>query len=113
MVLATGSDRRPPGVPGSKFLHESEYFLNLPELPDKIIFVGGGYISFEFTQVAAKAGAKVTILHRSEMTLKAFDPEIVDIICKASEEAGIKVQESDNHIRRDFFSMHRKLEIEM
>ena len=91
IVLATGSNPRVSEVPGSQFLHDSEYFLNLPELPAKIVFIGGGYISFEFAHVAARAGAAVTILHRSAMPLKAFDRDMVDIICKASEMTGIKV----------------------
>ena len=91
ILLATGSNPRTSEIPGAQFLHDSEYFLNLAELPEKIVFIGGGYISFEFAHVAAAAGAAVTILHRSEKPLKAFDQDMVTIICKASEEAGIKV----------------------
>src|SRR3712207_7685152 len=46
----------------------SDQFLEFGEdhLPDRIVFVGGGYISFEFAHIAARAGAKVTILHRGK-----------------------------------------------
>ena len=91
IVLATGSKPRASQIPGAQFLHDSEYFLNLPEMPARIVFIGGGYISFEFAHVAVRAGASVTILHRSKLPLKAFDRDMVDIVCKASEETGIKI----------------------
>lgn len=51
----------------------------------------GGYISFEFAHIVSRAGAKVTILHRSERPLKNFDPELVDMLVDASREAGIEI----------------------
>ena len=66
--------------------------MNLPDLPNRILFIGGGYISFEFAHIAIRAGAKrVTILHRSSQPLKTFDQDIVEIIIRASEAEGIKV----------------------
>jgi len=91
IVIATGSKPREADMPGAEFAKTSDHFLSLPEMPGRIVFIGGGYISFEFAHVAARAGAKVTILHRSERPLKAFDPDMVDIIVAASREAGIEV----------------------
>lgn len=45
----------------------------------------------EFAHVVRRAGAEVIILHRSEKILKNFDPDIVDMLIKASEAAGIKI----------------------
>jgi hypothetical protein len=36
----------------------SDRFLELDALPTRIIFVGGGYIAFEFAHVAVRAGAR-------------------------------------------------------
>jgi glutathione reductase (NADPH) len=92
IVLATGAKPRRADIPGAELVHDSEHFLNLPELPERITFIGGGYISFEFAHVAIRAGAKeVTILHRSAQPLKAFDADIVKVILDASEAEGIKV----------------------
>lgn len=52
------------GIPGSEHIRVSDDFLELPELPRRILFIGGGYISCEFAFVAAVAGAEVTILQR-------------------------------------------------
>ena len=46
------------GIPGESLLIDSEQFLNLDELPPRIIFVGGGYIAFEFAHIAARAGGE-------------------------------------------------------
>lgn len=90
IVLATGATPRRADIPGAEFVHDSEHFLNLPELPDRIVFIGGGYISFEFAHVAIRAGAKqVTILHRSAQVLKAFDSDIVEVVVEAGEAEGI------------------------
>lgn len=92
IVLATGATPRRSEIPGNRHIHDSEYFLNLPDIPNRILFIGGGYISFEFAHVAIRVGAKkVTILHRSSQPLKAFDHDIVKIVLKASEAEGIKI----------------------
>lgn len=91
IVLATGSISRPLDIPGAEHLHTSDDFLELPELPRRITFVGGGYISFEFAHVAARAGAEVTILHRSAQVLKGFEPDMVDVVVEASRAAGIRI----------------------
>lgn len=92
IILATGATPRRADIPGLENIHDSEHFLNLPELPKRITFIGGGYISFEFAHVAIHAGVEeVTILHRSAQPLKAFDADIVDVVLAASRAHGIKV----------------------
>ncbi len=100
IILATGSTPRRADIPGAEHAHDSEHFLRLLELPERIVFIGGGYISFEFAHVAARAGAKeVTILHRSDRVLKNFDPDMVDIVVEASEAAGISIITNDEPTR--------------
>jgi len=72
-------------------LTTSERFLELDELPNSIVFVGGGYISFEFAHLAARAGAKVRILHRGDRPLIGFDPDLVDQLVEATRSLGIEV----------------------
>ena len=91
ILLALGSTSRPMNFPGAEHLTTSDEFLDLKNLPEKIIFAGGGYISFEFAHIAARAGADVTIIHRGENLLKNFDPDIVSILVDASGKAGIRI----------------------
>jgi len=73
-------------------LTTSEQFLELDTLPQRIVFVGGGYISFEFAHVAARAGAQVTLLHRSSRPLIAFDPDLVDLLVERTRKLGVEVE---------------------
>ena len=66
--------------------------LELDKLPERIIFVGGGYISFEFAHLAARSRAQVKILHRSPRALTGFDPDLVDTLIQASKGVGIDIE---------------------
>jgi glutathione reductase (NADPH) len=92
IVIATGAKPLPLDVPGADLMTPSGDFFYLETLPERIVFIGGGYISFEFAHVAARAGSKVTILQRSGRVLKGFDPDIVDRLVLASREIGIDVE---------------------
>lgn len=61
------------------------------KLPKRIIFIGGGHISLEFAHVARRTGANVTILHRSERLLRHSDADMVNLLVKATENAGIRI----------------------
>jgi glutathione reductase (NADPH) len=91
VFIATGAVPRPLDIQGEEHIITSDRFLELDNLPRRILFVGGGYISFEFAHVAARGGAAVTILHRSEQVLKGFDPDLVKMLAESSREEGIEV----------------------
>jgi glutathione reductase (NADPH) len=92
VLIAAGSAPVPLAFPGADRLTTSEQFLDLDRLPPRIVFVGGGYIAFEFAHVAARAGVDVTILHRGARPLEAFDPDLVDSLVKRTRELGIRVE---------------------
>jgi glutathione reductase (NADPH) len=89
VLIATGAGPAKLRIPGEELLTRSDEFLELDKLPARIIFVGGGYISFEFAHIAARAGAQVKILHRGFRPLFGFDPELVDRLAQATQDIGI------------------------
>lgn len=89
--IAVGAKPAKLGIEGANLLATSDDFLQLTTLPKNIVFVGGGYVSFELAHVAARFGSQVTILHKDNHPLGAFDPDCVNTLLAASEEAGIKV----------------------
>ncbi len=91
ILLATGAQPAKLNIPGEENMTKSDQFLELNELPSKIVFVGGGYISFEFAHIAARAGANVTILHRGPRPLNNFDPYLLDILLQKTRELGVRV----------------------
>ncbi|ANS79337.1 hypothetical protein SGUI_1941 [Serinicoccus hydrothermalis] len=93
-LIATGARPRPLDFPGHEHLVDSTGFLNLPELPRRILFVGGGFISFEFAHIAARAGSTPVILDRKPRPLKAFDPGLVDLLIDRGAQAGIETWRS-------------------
>jgi glutathione reductase (NADPH) len=91
VVIAGGARHAPLGIPGEEHLTTSTGFLELDQLPARVAFVGGGYIAFEFAHIAARAGAQVTILHRGERPLEAFDPDLVGQLVQITRELGVTV----------------------
>ena len=92
VLIATGAMPAPLKFPGAERMATSEDFLNLDRIPARIVFVGGGYISFEFAHVAARAGADVTILHRGARPLEGFDPDLVELLVRRTRSLGIRVE---------------------
>lgn len=107
-LIATGAKPRPLEFAGAEKLIDSTDFLNLAELPRRIIFVGGGYISYEFAHIATRAGAEVTILDRGARQLKMFDPNLADMLIERSRAAGIEiVAEAEIEGIEDWNGAHR------
>ncbi|GIH73504.1 dihydrolipoyl dehydrogenase family protein [Sphaerimonospora thailandensis] len=92
LVIAVGAWPARLGIEGENNLTRSDQFLDLPELPRRIVFVGGGYIAFEFSHIAARAGATVTILHRGAQPLKHFDQDLVARLLERTSDVGIDVR---------------------
>jgi glutathione reductase (NADPH) len=89
VVIAAGQTPADLEIPGTENLTTSDQFLDLAELPRRLLFIGGGYIAFEFAHVAALAGAQVTVLHRGSGPLTLFDPDLVDQLVERTRELGI------------------------
>ena len=94
ILIATGAKPVKLGILGEENIITSDEFLSFEgdNLPNEIVFVGGGYISFEFAHIAARAGAKATILHRGKQFLEHFDPDLVTQLVDRSKDIGIEVR---------------------
>lgn len=92
ILIATDAKPSKLNIKGEEHLITSDQFLELDKLPFSILFVGGGYISFEFAHIAARAGSKVTILHHGKRPLGKFDPDLVEMLLKKTADINIDVQ---------------------
>jgi glutathione reductase (NADPH) len=92
IVVASGARPAPLGVPGEQLIAYSEDFLEMETLPRTMVFVGGGYIAFEFAHLAARAGVLTSILHRGKRPLERFDPDLVGRLLEHTRGLGIDVQ---------------------
>jgi glutathione reductase (NADPH) len=91
VVIAAGMVPADLKIAGAEHLTTSDRFLELNELPQRIVFIGGGYIASEFAHVAARAGSQVTVLHRGLRPLALFDPDLVDQLVERTRELGVDV----------------------
>ena len=91
IVIATGNTTRELDLPGQEHLRTSDDFLKLDQLPASMLFIGGGYIAFEFAHIAARCGVKVTILEQRNKVLANFEKDIVKHIISASKKLGIEI----------------------
>ncbi len=88
-LIATGAHPKPLDIPGAERVIDSTEFLNLADLPTRILFIGGGFISFEFAHIAARAGSHPVIIDRGARPLKQFDPDLVELLINRSANVGI------------------------
>lgn len=91
IVIAAGSKHRTLNIEGEDLLTTSTDFMDLKDLPESIIFLGGGYVSFEFAHIAARTGSKVAILDKHKTPLANFDPDMANLASQAAQDAGIAV----------------------
>lgn len=89
IVLASGAEAVPLGIPGEEHLIDNAGFLEIETLPRRIVLVGGGYIAAEFSHIAARAGSEVIILQHGERMLKGFDPDLIDWLMEKYAEIGV------------------------
>ena len=88
-LIATGARSRELPVPGAELAATSDDFLDLDELPESMVFIGGGYISMEFAFIAALSGSRVTILQRGPRLLPQFPQSLLEPVVAAGREHGI------------------------
>lgn len=89
IVIATGSKTRPLSILGAAHMITSDEILEMDTLPESLIFIGGGVIALEFSNVFARAGTKVTILEAMPQLLPRLDSDAVALIHEEAERLGI------------------------
>ena len=77
IVIATGSAPfELPTIPFGGDVISSTEALSLPEIPQRFVVVGGGYIGMEIGTAYAKLGAHVTIVEAEDRILPQYDAEL-------------------------------------
>ena len=64
--------------------------MELVELPEHLLVLGGGYIGLEFGQMFRRFGSHVTVIHRGEDILTREDPDVAGELQKALEAEGLR-----------------------
>ncbi len=78
-IIATGSS--PAAIPGldlaSPLVMDSTAALELPEVPESLLVIGGGYIGLEMGTVYAALGSRVTVVEMTDGLLPGADRDLV------------------------------------
>lgn len=96
IILATGSrPRRPAEIPFDKErVLDSTSIMQLKQLPDSLLIIGGGVIACEFATIFAPLGVEVTIVDSHQQLLAYLDKDIADNLEMEMKSMGIKLNMS-------------------
>ena len=92
IFINTGGRANIPTIPGLsdvRFL-TNESVMQLTEIPEHLLVLGGGYIGLEFGQMFRRYGSRVTIVHQSPQIVPREDPEIATELQRALEAEGME-----------------------
>jgi pyruvate/2-oxoglutarate dehydrogenase complex dihydrolipoamide dehydrogenase (E3) component len=70
---------------------DSTSIMELDEVPEHLLVVGGGYVGLEFGQMFRRFGSQVTIIQRGANLLSREDPDVAEEVAKIMREDGIEV----------------------
>jgi len=84
-----GRSRMPNGFEGVDAMNSSD-ILNLTEIPEHLIIVGGSYIGLEFGQIFSRFGSRVTVIEMGSRIIGREDEETSDSIKSFMEDEGVE-----------------------
>lgn len=95
LLIATGSVPVIPPIPGlregieSGFCLTNREILELTELPESLVVIGGGVIGLEMASYFNSAGSKVTVIEMLDKIAGPTEREISEILLKNYKKAGV------------------------
>jgi pyruvate/2-oxoglutarate dehydrogenase complex dihydrolipoamide dehydrogenase (E3) component len=92
IFINTGTRPRIPPLPGLDqvpFL-TNRNIMDLPELPQHVIALGGNYLGLEFGQMFRRFGSKVTVVELGDEIVSREDPEVSESLRQALESEGMQ-----------------------
>jgi pyruvate/2-oxoglutarate dehydrogenase complex dihydrolipoamide dehydrogenase (E3) component len=91
IFIDTGARALIPPIPGLETVSylTNESIMELTELPEHLIVLGGGYIGLEFGQMFSRFGSRVTIVQSNDQIVPREDPEVAAELQRALEAEGI------------------------
>jgi len=92
ILIATGGHpHHGDPIPGIEHVISSNEAFDLPELPERILIQGGGYVALEFAGIFAGLGSEVTVIYRGDNILRGFDDDVRAHLRSELEKLGVTV----------------------
>lgn len=95
LLIATGSAPVVPPIPGLKegleagLVLTNKEVLDLTEIPERFVIIGGGVIGLEMASYFSSVGSKVTVVEMLDKIAGPTEKEISKILQKAMEKKGV------------------------
>jgi dihydrolipoamide dehydrogenase len=93
IVIATGSESSPLPVEGASLpgVLSTDDILELEELPESLVVIGGSHVGVEFASIFSALGTKTTIVKRRPLLLEPVDEEVGRRFAQGLSKQGIQV----------------------
>jgi glutathione reductase (NADPH) len=101
LLVAAGARPWFPHLPGIEHAISSNEVFDWPELPRRILVVGGSYIAVEFAGIFNGLGAAVTLSYRGEQLLRGFDDDVRHHLAAEMANKGIRILHRNDLARID------------
>jgi glutathione reductase (NADPH) len=92
LLVAVGGTPRRPSFAGAEHVLVSDDIFHLPEMPRRVLFIGGGYIAAEMASIFHGLGAHVEIVHHGPCLLRGFDGDVQQHLAAELGAQGIDVR---------------------
>lgn len=99
VVIATGSVPMVIPIAGHEYCIDSTGALNLAQLPEKMVVMGGGVIGLELACAFSAYGAEVTVVEMMPQLLPRELPEAVGLLVNAMKKRGVKIHTGAKMLR--------------
>jgi pyruvate/2-oxoglutarate dehydrogenase complex dihydrolipoamide dehydrogenase (E3) component len=103
IVIDTGAGPRPLAISGADDIPvlDSTSIMELDEIPEHLIVLGGGYIGLEFGQMFRRFGSNVTIVQNAARVMTLEDEDVSDEVADILRDEGITILTSATATRAE------------
>ncbi len=93
ILINAGARPAKPSIPGIEAVAtlDSTSIMELDEIPEHLLIVGGGYIGLEFGQLFRRFGSQVTVIQRGAGLLAREDPDVAEEVANIMREDGLEI----------------------
>ena len=106
IIINTGTSPAIPSIAGLDQVPtlDSTSIMEIDQLPEHLIVIGGGYVGLEFGQMFHRFGSKVTIIQRGQQLLSKEDEDVASEMAKVLKNEGLTILLNTTPINADFDS---------
>ena len=93
VIVSTGTRAALDGIPGLIDAQPLTHIeaLELDEVPEHLLVIGGGYVGLELSQAMRRFGSKVTVIDRNDRLMPQEDDDVIEALLSLFQDEGIDI----------------------